>query len=155
MALGLGFFVLTSVAGVLGVGLLVGYRNTSELLTQKAQLIIGTQRQQVERYLSAAADQIDFIAGRISSGEVEPEGSEEFVSLLLGAVSATPQILRIQFIDRQQILTGVERIEDETLPIFVKLGEDIDLRHLIDKVIETGEANWGKILWRGSVAQIG
>ncbi len=153
LALGLGFFVLTSVAGVLGVGLVVGYRNTSELLTQKAQLIIGTQRQQVERYLMAASDQIDFIAGRIASGEVDPDGSEEFVSLLLGAVSATPQILRIQFIDRQQILTGVERAHDETLPIFLKLGDDVDLRHLIDEAIETGKARWGKILWREEYGQ--
>ncbi len=153
LALGLGFFVLTSVAGVLGVGLVVGYRNTSELLTQKAQLIIGTQRQQVERYLTAASDQVDFIASRIASGEVEADGSEEFVSLLLGAVSATPQILRIQFIDRQQILTGVERSEDETLPIFLKLGDDVDLRDLIDEAIETGKAHWGNILWREEYGQ--
>ncbi len=153
LALGLGFFVLTSVAGVLGVGLVVGYRNTSELLTQKAQLIIGAQRQQVERYLTAASDQIDFIASRISSGEVEPDGFEEFVSLLLGAVSATPQILRIQFIDRGQILTGVERDEDETLPIFMKLGDDVDLRQLIDETIETGKAHWGNILWREEYGQ--
>jgi len=32
LALGLGFFVLTSVAGVLSVGLVSGYRNTTELL---------------------------------------------------------------------------------------------------------------------------
>lgn len=153
LALGLGFFVLTSVAGVLGVGLVVGYRNTSELLTQKAQLIIGAQRQQVERYLTAASDQIDFIATRISSDEVEPDGSEEFVSLLLGAVSATPQILRIQFIDGEQILTGVERVQDETLPIFLKIGDDVDLLHLISDAIETGESHWGRILWREEYAQ--
>ncbi len=153
LALGLGFFVLTSVAGVLGVGLVVGYRNTSELLTQKAQLIIGAQRQQVERYLTAASDQIDFIATRISTDEVEPDGSEEFVSLLLGAVSATPQILRIQFIDGEQILTGVERVQDETLPIFLKIGDDVDLLHLISDAIETGESHWGRILWREEYAQ--
>ncbi len=153
LALGLGFFVLTSVAGVLGVGLVVGYRNTSDLLTQKAQLIIGTQRQQVERYLTAASDQVDFIASRIASGEVEADGSEEFVSLLLGAVSATPQIVRIQFIDRKQILTGVERTQEETLPIFLKLGDDVDLRHLIDEAVETGKASWGNILWREEYGQ--
>ncbi|WP_170475662.1 adenylate/guanylate cyclase domain-containing protein [Ruegeria arenilitoris] len=153
LALGLGFFVLTSVAGVLGVGLIVGYRNTSELLTQKAELIIGAQRQQVERYLTAASDQVDFIASRIASDEVEPDGSEEFVSLLLGAVSATPQILRLQFIDRDQILTGVERVQDETVPIFLKLGDDVDLLNLVNSAIETGKSRWGDILWREEYGQ--
>ncbi|MGI9369818.1 MAG: adenylate/guanylate cyclase domain-containing protein [Ruegeria sp.] len=153
LALGLGFFVLTSVAGVLGVGMVVGYRNTSELLTQKAQLIIGAQRQQVERYLTAAENQVDFIASRISSGEVEPDGSEEFVSLLLGAVSATPQIVRIQFIDKEQLLTGVERVRDETLPIFLKIGDDADLLQLVNDAIEAGKPQWGNILWRQEYGQ--
>ncbi|WP_170760055.1 adenylate/guanylate cyclase domain-containing protein [Ruegeria lacuscaerulensis] len=153
LALGLGFFVLTSVAGVLGVGLVVGYRNTSELLTQKAQLIIGAQRHQVERYLNAASAQIDFIASRITSSEVDADGSEEFVSLLLGAVSATPQILRIQFIDRNHVLTGVERVHDETLPIFLRIGDDVDLLHLVKGTIESGESRWGDILWREEYGQ--
>ena len=44
LGLGLGFFVLTAVAGVLGVGVVVGYQNTVDLLRQKAELIIGAQR---------------------------------------------------------------------------------------------------------------
>ena len=42
LGLGLGFFVLTAVVGVLGVGLVVGYQNTVDLLAQKAELIISS-----------------------------------------------------------------------------------------------------------------
>jgi adenylate cyclase len=153
LALGLGFFVLTSVAGVLGVGLVVGYQNTADLLTQKAELIIGVQRQQVERYLNAAENQVEFIAGRIAQGEVEPDGSEEFVSLLLGAVSATPQIVRIQFIDENYRLTGVERVSNGSIPIFLRVGDDADLMQLVDEARSLIKPQWGNILWRQEYKQ--
>ena len=54
LGLGLGFFVLTAVASVLGVGVVVGYQNTVDLLRQKAELIISAQRDQTHRFLEAA-----------------------------------------------------------------------------------------------------
>lgn len=153
LALGLGFFVLTSVAGVLGVGLVVGYQNTADLLTQKAELIIGAQREQTERYLSAAENQVDFLASRVAEGEVDPGGSEEFISLLLGAVSATPQIVRIQFIDDRKILTGVERTWEGTSPIFLRVGDDSDLLALVSQARSAIGPQWGKLLWRQEYEQ--
>jgi hypothetical protein len=148
LALGLGFFVMTAVAGVLGVGLIVGYQNTVDLLTQKAELIIGAQRDQTRRYLDAAENQVGFIADRIVQGEVKPDGSEEFISLLLGAVSATPQIVRIQFIDQSNWLTGVERSKEGTMPIFLRIGDDADLLTLVEVAKARLEPGWGNILWR-------
>ena len=40
LGLGLGFFVLTAVGSVLGIGLVSGYQNTSQLLRQKAELLV-------------------------------------------------------------------------------------------------------------------
>jgi class 3 adenylate cyclase len=148
LALGLGFFVMTAVAGVLGVGLIVGYQNTVDLLTQKAELIIGAQRDQTQRYLDAAESQVGFIADRIAQGEVKPDGSEEFISLLLGAVSATPQIVRIQFIDQSNWLTGIERSKEGTMPIFLRIGDDADLLTLVEMAKARLEPGWGNILWR-------
>ncbi len=157
LALGLGFFVLTAVAGVLGVGLLVGYRNTSDLLTQKAELIIEAQREQTRRYLEAAENQVEFIAQRIAEGEVAADGGEEFTSLLFGAVSATPQIIRIQFIDNDGNLMGVERgldgSEEGAAPIFQRVGFDDDLNRLIDTAHKTIKPHWGELLWRQEYEQ--
>ena len=76
LGLGLGFFVLTAVIGVLAVGLIVGYQNTADLLQQKAELIVSSQREQTFRFLEAAEEQVkeqvDFIAGQIASEEMEP-----------------------------------------------------------------------------------
>jgi len=153
LGLGLGFFVLTAVAGVLGVGLVVGYRNTVDLLTQKAELIISTQRLQTEQFFQSAKNQVDYISEQIARNEVAPGRSDEFVSLLFGAVAATPQIIRIQFIDPDYELTGVERRDDETLPIFQRVGDDRDLKQLLDRAMAGGKEYWGAILWREEYGQ--
>ncbi|MCK5365791.1 MAG: cache domain-containing protein, partial [Gammaproteobacteria bacterium] len=153
LGLGLGFFVLTAVAGVLGVGVVVGYQNTVDLLRQKAELIISAQRDQTHRFLEAAENQVDFISVQISNEEVEPGRSSEFVNLLLGAVSATPQIIRIQFIDENGRLTGVERQLDESIPIFQNVGHDDDLKRLLDKAMNGLQPYWGDLLWRQEYEQ--
>lgn len=153
LGFGLGFFVLVSVAGVLAVGLVVGYQNTVDLLTQKAELIISSQREQTTRFFQTAQVQVDFISDRISERDVEPGESEEFVSLLAGALSATPQIIRIQFIDVNGVLTGVERQHDQTAPIFQRIGDDLDLNRLLDEARQRLKPHWGSLLWREEYKQ--
>jgi adenylate cyclase len=153
LGLGLGFFVLTAVAGVLGVGLVVGYQNTVDLLRQKAELIISSQREQTQHFLQAAENQVDFISEQITKKEVEPGHSSEFISLLLGAVAATPQIIRIQFIDDKGRLTGVERQLDESIPIFQTVGQDEDLRRLVSEATQSLQSYWGSLLWRPEYEQ--
>lgn len=153
LGLGLGFFVLTAMAGVLGVGLVVGYQNTVDLLRQKAELIINSQREQVFQFVESAENQIDFLSRQIADNQVEPGQSDEFLNLLLGALSATPQIIRIQFISSDGQLTGVERQHDESVPIFQRIGEDDDLRQLFDTTTTGLEAHWGALLWRQEYEQ--
>ncbi len=153
LALGLGFFVLVSVAGVLGVGLVVGYQNTVDLLAQKARLIITSQSQQTTRFFQAVRNQVEFISVRIANGEVEPGVSEEFVSLLIGAVSASPQIIRIQFITEKNQLIGVERRQEQVVPIFQRIGDDLDLAQLMKIAKDRLRPYWGDLLWREEYKQ--
>jgi hypothetical protein len=133
LGLGLGFFVLTAVVGVLSVGLISGYRNTADLLRQKAELLIASERDLTRTYLDAAQNQVDFITDQIVREEVAPAPSDEFTSLILGALAATPQIVTIQFIDAGGKLTGAERQDGETTPLFSSIGDDTDLKALTDK----------------------
>ena len=153
LGLGLGFSVLTSVAGVLGVGLVVGYQNTVDLLRQKAELIIGSQREQVLRFLEAAENQVNFISDQVVKAEIQPGPSDDFISLLLGALSATPQIIRIQFIGGNDRLIGVERQQGESVPIFQRMGDDDDLRRLVAKAVKASKPYWGDLLWRAEYGQ--
>jgi class 3 adenylate cyclase len=153
LGLGLGFFVLTAVVGVLSVGLVSGYQNTVDLLRQKAELLIASERDLTRQYLEAARNQVDFISERISAGEVEPAASEEFTNLVMGALAATPQIVMLQFVDESYRLTGAERQEDDWLPLFLSVGGDEDLKGLADTAQKGGEAYWGKPVWREALGE--
>ena len=154
LALGLGFFVLTSVATVLSVGLVSGYRNTVELLRQKAELLTAAEQDRVVRYLGAAEDQLAFAARLIASGEADPASAEDdFTSLLLGALAATPQIVSILHINLDYELIGAERLEDETAPLFASVRGDDDLRALLDQARLAEGGQWGQLIWRDAYDQ--
>ncbi len=149
LGLGLGFFVLTAVASVLAVGLVSGYHNTVDLLRQKAELLLDSEINQTRFYLGSARDQVDFVVDQIVRGEVEAGPDDEFVSLLMGALAATPQIVLLHYIDADYRLVGTERREMQVSPLFLSVkGDDTDLKRLFDEVRETGEPRWGPLLWR-------
>lgn len=153
LGLGLGFFVLSAVVGVLSVGLVSGYQNTVDLLRQKAELLIASERDLTRQYLEAARNQVDFIAERISSGEIEPDSSDEFTSLVMGALAATPQIVMLQFVDESYQLVGAERRDDDWLPLFLSVRGDDDLKGLADTAKEDLTAFWGAPLWREELGE--
>ncbi len=153
LGLGLGFFVLTAVGSVLGIGLVSGYQNTSELLRQKAELLVAAEVAQVSQQFDSAQNQVDFIVERIVSGEAEPGLGEDFTSLMMGALVATPQIIRLQYADAHYKLFGAERLDDETQPIFRSVGDDQDMRQLLDRVRTSGAPIWGGLLWRQEYQQ--
>jgi class 3 adenylate cyclase len=152
LALGLGFFVLTAVATVFSVGLISGYRNTVELLRQKAELMTSAELDRLRSYLGAAEDQLDFAARLIAKGEVEPGPSEEFTSLLLGSLAATPQIVAILYIDGEYRLTGAERREDETSTLFASVRGDDILRPILEQARTAESGWWGEPVWREEYA---
>lgn len=153
LGLGLGFFVLTAVGSVLGIGLVSGYQNTSELLRQKAELLVSAQVDQVSQQFNAAQNQADFIVQQIVNGETEPGLSEEFTALMMGALASTPQIIRIQYADVGYRLFGAERLDGETLPIFRAVGDDQDMRQLLHRARMSEAPFWGKLLWRQEYQQ--
>lgn len=153
LGLGLGFFVLTAVGSVLGIGLVSGYQNTSELLRQKAELLVRAEVGQASQLFDAAQNQVDFIVERIAGGEAEPGPGENFTALMMGALAATPQIIRIQYADANYKLFGAERLDDETLPIFRSVGDDKDMRQLLDTARVASAPLWGGVLWRQEYRQ--
>ena len=153
LALGLGFFVLTAVAGVLSVGLVSGYRNTVDLLRQKAQLLTSAQEAQLVRYLGAAEDQLAYAANLIERGEVVAGPEEDFTSLLLGALAATPQIITIAYIDPALELTGAERLGNETSPLFAAVAGDPDLMAIVAAARERDSPWWPGLIWREEYGQ--
>ena len=153
LGLGLGFFVMTSVAGVLGVGLVSGYQNTVDLLRQKAELLLSAEESAVREYLDEVEGQVDFLVSLILKGEVEPGTEEDFTSLMLGSMAASPQIMAILFIDGDYQLIGAERREEESSPLFASVKGDAGLKSIVDRSAQGESPRWGTLVWREEYGQ--
>ncbi len=153
LGLGLGFFVLTAVGSVLGIGLVSGYRNTISLLHKKAELLVASEVNYVKLYFESASNQVDFITAQIVAGEAEPGPDEAFTAMLMGALAATPQLVRIQHVDARYKMVAAERQGGEVAPLFRSLGDDRELRELVDEAKRRGKPFWGRLLWRQEYKQ--
>ena len=155
LALGvvLGGFVLTAVASVMGVGLWSGYRNTVDLLEQKADILVSAAESQTVQYLDAAENQIGFVAEMIAGGEVAAGPSEEFTNLLFGALAAAPQIRAILHVDGGHDLVGAERDAWGAQPLFMKAGNDAGIVAAVERARTESGGYWKGLVWREEYQQ--
>ncbi|MFK7854772.1 MAG: adenylate/guanylate cyclase domain-containing protein [Granulosicoccus sp.] len=102
LASAIGFLVLVAVGSVFGVGVWLAQKNTFDLISANAHQAIAADVSQIELHLQPAEHQVQFIAEQIVRGEIDPYNHENFGPLLVGALSAAPQIEAIIFMDPDQ-----------------------------------------------------
>jgi adenylate cyclase len=86
----LGGLIFLTMVALLFVSLNVAYRNTAELLEDKSRLIMSALGGAVGRYLDAAEAQLDYIAGLIERGELDPDDLPRLYEILSAGLAATP-----------------------------------------------------------------
>ena len=148
LAVILGSLVLLAVLLVIAIATWTGYQNTVDLLRQKAEIMVSAALDQMHIHLEAAELQAGYVSTAIASGEIDPKELDSFVALLSGALAATPQITSIGFVDRELVLTAVERDEPTSVPIFAKLADDITWQKSLDKAQNTTDGYWAGLVWR-------
>lgn len=148
LTVGIGAFVLVAVLSVLAVGAWSGYRNTADLLQQKATLVVDAAVARLSLHLGAAEEQTIFVARALAEGEVLRADLDAFIPMLGGALAATPQINALYFLDSEHRLTGVERDGDGIVPIFAGLALDPDMRQIIAEAADHRDPYWADLLWR-------
>jgi class 3 adenylate cyclase len=160
LALGvvLGALVLLAVASVMAVGIWSGYRNTLDLMGQKAEVMLSAAESQTRRYLDAAEDQLGFVAALVEAGEAAPGPDDEFTNLLYGALAAAPHIKAILYIDAAHNLVGAEQDADGVRPLYRRLGDDGALTDALEAARRDAAANasagaWSGLAWREEYGQ--
>lgn len=148
LAFALGSFVFIAVLSVVAIGVWSGYRNTVDLLRQKADMVVDAASAQLRLHLSAAEAQAGYIGRAIAEGEIDPGEHEKFLALIHGALASTPQISGLYFIDTSYYLSGADRDRDDVIPVYAGLALDPDIRSLIAEAQTHKKAYWAELLWR-------
>jgi len=146
LTVSLGGLVLVAVLSVLGITLYVARENTRDLLSDNGQLLVFSIEQRVDALLKPAENQLSYIASRIADGTVEKTDPDRNMDLLTGALSATPQITAIVYIDKTGEVTAVRR--DNSQVFQSTLAHDPDVNALLKAARASREPTWRQVVWR-------
>lgn len=101
LAAAIGFLVLLTAGIVFAVGVWLAQKNTFDLISANAHQAISADVNQIEQYLKPAESQAQFIADKISNGDLDYTDREQFGTFLMGALAAVPQIEAVVFVNSE------------------------------------------------------
>ena len=105
----LGGLVFLTLTGLLVLTLYTAFRNTGELLEDKSRLLLGSLTSATSRYLDGAAAQVDYIAGLMEQGTLDPDDRDRLYEILSAGLAATPQVHSVLFLDARGWFTMAHR----------------------------------------------
>ncbi len=100
LTLGLVLFLLASAGASSWIIWTGAQRNTYELLNSVVQLSVNAVTEEVNSYIGAAKQQVDFLSQAIESGEIAPDDSDRLKDFMLGSLAAAPQVAGVAFVRR-------------------------------------------------------
>ncbi|HEY7688075.1 MAG TPA: adenylate/guanylate cyclase domain-containing protein [Dongiaceae bacterium] len=108
---GFGGLIAGAIAAVLLVALDISQRNTNELMRQAAELSIDGVVATINHHLQPPRSQVEFLANRLSAGDVPLDDDSRLQDLLLGSLAAAPQITAVVFVrsDLHAVRAGRQR----------------------------------------------
>lgn len=109
LAITLAVFVVIVTAAVVLPLLYLGRETTVALLREKGDLQLNMIELRVREQLDPAANQLSFIAGVLDSSSVAKGDRSRVADILTGALSATPQISSLSYVDADYVSTTAVR----------------------------------------------
>ena len=148
LASSIGLLTVIAVGAVLLISWQVGRKNTLDLLNEKSISIVETIETSIQNHLDPAAAQLDFLGGRMASGDLHPSEEEQFANTMLGALAAAPQINALIYYDLN--LQALTAFQEPTGAIGIAL-EDQSRSTLVRRVAaqmpQMGTAFWGEVVY--------
>jgi adenylate cyclase len=135
-----------AVLSVLGITLIVARQNTLDLLSDKGRLMVFSLEQRIEALLQPAENQLAYIAERMTAGDGEHPDPDRIGDLLTGALSATPQIATIAYIDKTGKVTAVRR--DGSKVYRQSMAGDPTVTGALALAKKDPHPAWRQVIWR-------
>jgi adenylate cyclase len=111
----LGGLVFLTLTGLLVVTLSTAFRNTEELLEDKSRLLLDSLTTATSLYLDATQGQVDYIAGLIEQGVLDPDDRQRLYDILAAGLGATQQVHGVLYLDARGWMMIASREPDGTI----------------------------------------
>ncbi len=142
---GIGGLVLVAVALVFVAGYEVARRNTTELIRDKAELIIGSIIEHTRAHLDPAHAQIAFLADLMTDPSVDLADKTAIGKLLTASLAAVPQVSVVAFVDPDlRVLRAFRNRPNESVS-FADWSDSAYFQRTMAEVKNAGAAYWGEL----------
>ncbi|MBL8689187.1 MAG: adenylate/guanylate cyclase domain-containing protein [Rhodospirillaceae bacterium] len=144
LLVGIGGLVLAAVLTVLAIGLGSSRRNTFDLLSDKADLVVTAIEQQIRLHLEPARHQAEFIARMVAARELDIGNRAQVAETLYAAQAGSPEVSSLILLDTANQATLVAR----TGYVLVNdWSDDAAARERLEEASKTKQSFWGEVLW--------
>lgn len=147
LALSIGSLVALAVVAVLAISLAANARNTMQLLTESAELVLELEEAVIRSHLDPAAEQLAFLAALIGRGAIDPADDQVMFALLSGAIAATPQTDNLVLFDTQILMNGVARDGNRAVPLSGPPSNPWRVTQAFTEVGDGTDGFWGPVVY--------
>lgn len=144
LLIGIGGLVLAAVLTVLAIGIGSSRRNTFDLLSDKAGLVMGAIEQQVRLHLEPARHQAEFLAHMVSARELDLANRVQISDALYAAQAASPEVSSLVLVDTAFQVTQVTR---RGTVVVNDVSDDAMAHERLDELARTKQPFWGDVIW--------
>ncbi len=140
-----GLLVLIAVVLVFIAGYDVARRNTTELVSEKSDLLIESVIAHNRNHLEPARAQLEYLADLVTTGALLPENREAFGEALRASLAAAPQVSVVAFLNPElKVLRAFRNRPGRPITID-DWSDDVSVRHTLAEVAGVDGAYWGEL----------
>lgn len=144
LLVGFGGLVLAAVLTVLAIGIGSSRRNTFDLLSDKAELVVTAIEQQIRLHLEPARHQAEFVARMVAARELDIANRAQVADVLYAAQAGSPEVSSLILVDTADQATLVARNGIVTVSDW---SDDGAARDRLEEASKTKQSYWGEVLW--------
>lgn len=145
LVLGFGTLIVGGMVLVLTISLWSAQKNTRELLAGNAQLAMLSLVRETRRRLEPVQDANNYIAGLLSTGELDPKDRDALTNQLLYSMAGVEQVIGMAFVYPDASNIRVSR-EQGVIPV-VTAGDAAQFRELLADTRTHRGTFWGPPVW--------
>ncbi|MBT6119457.1 MAG: hypothetical protein HOH66_16450 [Rhodospirillaceae bacterium] len=147
LAIAVGLLVLTGVGAVLVMGIYTSTANTFSLVRENIEILIDAAEGKVRDELRPATRQLRYLSGQIAQRRLDPGNRPRLQDLFEGAMSATPQIHSVAFVDTDYAAIVVDKTKWGVSLYHSSMDGNPDVRKVVERATREKTSLWGPPTW--------
>jgi sensor domain CHASE-containing protein len=147
LALSVAVLLATAVALAAWHGYSTAREVTTELMRNRAELVIDSLSTLTRQYMEPPHQQIEYVAKLVDRGEISGDDLGEMSDYLAGALAGTPQVRGIAYIRPSGDVLRVRRAEGDIRVRLSNWSDNPETARRLEWAKSTRETRWGRLIF--------